>query len=71
MTNRMTPPKIWYARKLASLRDDGSDPEQLAKDFNLQRLCYEIEKLEEEKVPVNIIKIKTIWERCHVDSDDD
>ena len=70
----MTPPKIWYARKLASLRGDGSDPEQLARDYNLQRLCYEIEKLEDEKVadmPANIIKIKTIWERCHLDSDDE
>lgn len=68
----MTPPKIWYARKLAELRGDGSDPEKLAKELNLQRLCYEIEKLEEvEKPPPNIIKIKTIWERCHLDSDDD
>lgn len=70
----MTPPKIWYAQKLAVLRNDGSDPEKLAKEMNLQRLCYEIERIEEEKVkdvPVNVLKIKTIWERCHLESDDE
>ena len=68
----MTPPKIWYAQKLAALRGDGSDPEQLAKQYKLQRLCYEIEILEEAEKPTpNVVKIKTIWERCHLDSDDD
>ena len=45
----MTPPKIWYAQKLAALRNDGSDPETLAKELTIRRMCYEIEKLEEEK----------------------
>lgn len=45
----MTPSKIWYAQKLAALRNDGSKPEDLAEQMTIRRLCYEIEKLEEEQ----------------------
>lgn len=51
----MTPSKLWYAQKLAELRNDGSKPEDLAEQMTIRRLCYEIEKLEElqaESVPV-------------------
>lgn len=49
----MTPPKVWYANKLSELRkelnkDDETDPEILAKQMKTSRLCYEIEKLEDE-----------------------
>jgi hypothetical protein len=45
----MTPSKLWYAQKLASLRNDGSKPAELAEQMTIRRLCYEIEKLEEEQ----------------------
>lgn len=45
----MTPSKIWYAQKLATLRNDGSKPEELAEQMTLRRLCYEIEKIEEQQ----------------------
>ena len=44
----MTPSKLWYAQKLATLRNDGSKPEDLAEQMTIRRLCYEIEKLEDE-----------------------
>ena len=44
----MTPSKLWYAQKLATLRNDGSKPEELAEQMTIRRLCYEIEKIEEE-----------------------
>jgi outer membrane biosynthesis protein TonB len=44
----MTPSKLWYAQKLATLRNDGSTAESLADQMTIRRLCYEIEKLEEE-----------------------
>jgi hypothetical protein len=43
----MTPSKLWYAQKLAELKNDGSKPEDLAEQMTIRRLCYEIEKLEE------------------------
>lgn len=45
----MTPSKLWYAQKLASLLNDGSKAEDLAEKMTIRRLCYEIEKLEEEE----------------------
>lgn len=45
----MTPSKLWYAQKLATLRNDGSKPEELAEQMTIRRLCYEIEKIEEEE----------------------
>jgi len=47
----MTPSKLWYAQKLATLRNDGSTAETLADQMTIRRLCYEIEKLEEETPP--------------------
>lgn len=43
----MTPPKIWYAKKLVNLRGDNSDPEALVKTMTISRMCYEIEKIED------------------------
>jgi hypothetical protein len=31
------------------LRNDGSDPKELENTYTIRRLCYEIEKLEDEK----------------------
>ena len=45
---RMTRSKLEFATILASLRGDGSSPQQLAADMSLRKLCYEIEKIEEE-----------------------
>jgi hypothetical protein len=44
----MTRSKIEFATILASLRGQGEDPKQLAQDMTLRKLCYEIEKLEQE-----------------------
>ena len=44
----MTKSKIEFARELAALRKDGSDPEQLARDMTMRKLLYEIERLEQE-----------------------
>jgi hypothetical protein len=44
----MTRSKLEFATILASLRGDGSSPQQLAADMSLRKLCYEIEKIEEE-----------------------
>ena len=43
---RMTRSKLEFATILATLRADGSDPQKLATDMSLRRLCYEIEKIE-------------------------
>lgn len=79
----MTPSKLWYAQKLATLRNDGSKPEELAEQMTIRRLCYEIEKLEEEQaeaedeVPdvVEVLanqekakKPKSFWARLALDS---
>ena len=47
----MTPSKMWYAEKLAKLLNDGTTAEELAEKLTIRRLCYEIERLEEEEVP--------------------
>jgi len=47
----MTPSKMWYAEKLAKLLNDGTTAEELAEKLTIRRLCYEIEKLEDEEVP--------------------
>ena len=44
----MTRSKIEFATILASMRGQGEDPKQLAQDMTLRKLCYEIEKLEQE-----------------------
>ena len=45
----MTRSKLDLATILAKLRGDGSDPEVLAKDLTLMKLCHEIQKIEEER----------------------
>lgn len=45
----MTRSKLELAIILAKLRGDDSDPEQLAKEMSLMKLCYEIQKVEEER----------------------
>ena len=74
----MTPSKIWYAQKLATLRNDGSKPEELAEQMTIRKLCYEIEKIEEEQMhveealanqeKVKKTKPKSFWARIALDS---
>lgn len=45
----MTRSKLELATILVKLRGDDSDPNQLAKDMSLIKLCYEIQKIEEEQ----------------------
>jgi hypothetical protein len=45
----MTRSKIEFATILATMRGQGEDPKQLAQDMSLRKLCYEIEKLEQEQ----------------------
>ena len=46
---RMTRSKLDLATILVKLRGDNSDPEVLAKEMTLMKLCHEIQKLEEER----------------------
>lgn len=43
----MTQPKLVVAKRLAELRQDGSDPEVLAKSMSIQKIHHEIEKIRE------------------------
>jgi len=45
----MTRSKLELATILVKLRGDDSDPAVAAKDMSLLKLCYEIQKIEEEK----------------------
>ena len=45
----MTRSKIELATILVKLRGDDSDPAVVAKELSLLKLCYEIQKIEEEK----------------------
>ena len=45
----MTRSKLDLATILAKLRGDGSDPEVLAKELTLMKLCHAIQKIEEER----------------------
>ena len=45
----MTRSKLDLATILAKLRGDSSDPEVLAKELTLMKLCHEIQKIEEER----------------------
>ena len=45
----MTRSKLELATILAKLRGDDSDPDKLAKEMSLLKLCYEIQKVEEER----------------------
>lgn len=59
----MTRSKIEFAKILVSLRGDGSDPQKLANEMTLSKLCYEIEKIEEvrEKTVKESSKPKSFW----------
>jgi hypothetical protein len=45
----MTRSKLELATILVKLRGDDSDPAVVAKEMSLLKLCYEIQKIEEEK----------------------
>lgn len=45
----MTRSKIELATILVKLRGSNEDPTVLAKDMSLMKLCYEIQKVEEER----------------------
>lgn len=45
----MTRSKLELATILVKLRGDDSDPGEVAKEMSLLKLCYEIQKIEEEK----------------------
>ena len=48
---RMTRSKIEFATILATMRGQGEAPKHRAQDMSLRKLCYEIEKLENESQP--------------------
>ena len=45
----MTQSKIAIAKRLAELRQDGSDPETLAKNMTVMKMHHEIEKIIESQ----------------------
>ena len=48
----MTRSKLEFATILATLRGQGEDPQKLAQEMTLRKLCYEIERAEEELAKV-------------------
>lgn len=81
----MTRSKLEFATILATLRGQGEDPQKLANEMTLRKLCYEIEKAEEaqeatpklepEPEPVKEerpAKVRPLWARLTLeDSDED
>jgi hypothetical protein len=81
----MTRSKIEFATILATMRGQGEDPKKLAEGMTLRKLCYEIEKLEqeaeeaavqvvapeEEKKPDKKVKVRPFWSFLIGDSDDE
>lgn len=71
----MTPSKLWYAQKLATLQGDPTKAEELSEQMTIRRLCYEIEKLEEEEVPPppppKKLKCKSFWARVALETSSD
>jgi hypothetical protein len=45
----MTQAKLALATRLAELRGDGSNPEEIAKTMKVSKIHYEIEKIMEKK----------------------
>ena len=45
----MTRSKIEFATILATMRGQDEDPAKLAQEMTLRKLCYEIEKIEQEQ----------------------
>lgn len=75
----MTRSKLEFATILASLRGQGEDPQKLAQEMTLRKLCYEIEKAEEAKTaaappapPAQKVKrTKSLWEWITLEESDD
>jgi len=83
----MTRSKLEFATILASLRGANEDPKQLAEDMTLRKLCYEIEKLEQEQetTPTEVVaplpepekpvdkksKVRPFWSFLQGDSDEE
>ena len=73
----MTRSKLELAKILVNLRKDGSDPEVLAKEMTLRKLCFEIEKIEIEAEeaavpePPKIKKDRPFWSFLTHDSSSD
>jgi hypothetical protein len=82
----MTRSKLEFATILASLRGANEDPKQLAEDMTLRKLCYEIEKLEQEQEttpegpqsetapppePKKPAKVRPFWSFLQGDSDEE
>lgn len=80
----MTRSKLEFATILASLRGQGEDPQKLAQEMSLRKLCYEIEKIEtelearkaaEEAPPAppkqRKVKIKPFWAFLTLESSDE
>ena len=68
----MTRSKLELANILVGLRKDGSDPETLAREMTLRKLCFEIEKIEgEEEPPPKKKEIKPFWSFLTHDSSSD
>jgi len=58
----MTRSKIEFATILATMRGQGEDPAKLAQEMSLRKLCYEIEKLENESPKETIPEIPPVPE---------
>ena len=79
----MTRSKIEFATILATMRGQGEDPKQLAEGMTLRKLCYEIEKLEQEaeEAAVHVVapepepekkaKVRPFWSWLLADSDEE
>jgi hypothetical protein len=68
----MTRSKLELAKILVGLRKDGSDPEKLAQEMTLRRLCFEIEKIEgEEPLETPKKESRPFWAFLTHDSSDD
>lgn len=75
----MTRSKLEFATILSMLRGSGEDPQELAANMTLRKLCHEIEKIEEAteaaKPPIVEPKVqhhmRPLWSRLTLDDDDD
>lgn len=82
----MTRSKLEFATILASLRGANEDPQKLAQEMTLRKLCYEIEKAEEAKAaaeaeaaatkapqdpPKKEKRHKSLWEWITLEESDD
>ena len=75
----MTRSKVEFATILASLRGQDEDPQKLAQEMTLRKLCHEIEKAEEAKAvaeapapePKKVKRPKSLWEWITLEESDD